>query len=195
MKRAACLALLITAAPLHAAANVTSVLPSGPVPEAALAAVAVAPVTRPNWYRASIPDVAVHLDTEQDRERPGVIITFTARDLSAGHAIERAEAASGPWVEIGLLPRGQSDTVDRRVERTRRYYYRVVAMRGTQRSLPSAVVELDMPTILAALETKIPASARNPLKRRKDPDAYDSDGTAAFLLLMACRSFFGKRRS
>lgn len=193
----ATLALLITAAPLAAAATVTSVLPSGPVPEAALAVPAIAPTPRANWYRSAIPDVRVHLETDQDRDRPGVIIGFTARDLSAGHAIERAEAPAGPWSEIGALPCGQFETVDRRLERERRYYYRVVAMRGTQRSLPSAVVDVDLPAILAALETKDAGSAtpRKPLGRRQDPMVYDSDGTALFLFLMAARSFFGKRRS
>lgn len=195
--KTATLALLVSAAPLSAAANVTSVLPSGPVPEAAIAVPAVAPAPRANWYRSAIPDVAVHLETEHDPEHPGVIISVTARDHTAGHAIERAESAAGPWIEIGAVPRGQAETIDRRIERSQRYYYRVVAMRGTQRSLPSAVVDVDLPAILAALETKAAASnaPRKPLGRRQDPMVYDSDGTALFLFLMAVRAFFGRSRT
>lgn len=195
--KTATLALLVMAAPLCAGANVTSVLPSGPVPEAAIAVPAVAPPPRANWYRSAIPDVAVHLDTEHDPEHPGVIISVTARDLAAGHAIERAGSAAGPWVEIGAIPRGQTETTDRRIERNQRYYYRVVAMRGTQRSLPSSTVDVDLPAILAALETKAAASpaSRKPLGRKLDPMVYDSDGTALFLFLMGFREFFRKSRS
>ena len=192
--RTACLALILAAAPLRADANVTSILPSGPVPDAAIVAAAVAPQPRANWFRSATPDVAVHVDTEQDRDRPAVLVSFTPRDLTAGHAVERAEAASGPWTEIGQLATGATETWDRRTDRARRYYYRVVAVRGVQRSLPSEVVEVDLPTILAALETKIPPGARKPLSRH-NPDVYDSDGTAAFLVLLFLRSTLGRRRA
>lgn len=190
-----CLALLLAAAPVFAGANVTSVLPAGPVPDAAILAAPTGPTQRANWYRAATPDVSVEVDTEQDREHPFVIVTYLARDVNAGHVIERADTPTGPWSEIAMLPYGHNRTTDRSLQTTQKYFYRVIAINGTMRSLPSTVVEVDLPSILSALEVKIPAGAsRKPLGRRKDPDQYDSDGTAAFLVLMLVRSAFGRKR-
>ena len=175
-------------------ANTTAVLPSGPVSDASLAAPLGFGRPGPGWYETATPDIQLHVDTIEDPTRPCIILTWTPRDRFAGHAVERAELATGPWVEIGALAKGVTSTLDRQLDRTHKYYYRVIAVRGTLRSHPSTVVEVDLPTILEALDQRAaPGAARRP-SRRSDTQPHDADGTAFLMALMLVRSFVKRRR-
>lgn len=155
------------------------------------------------WARGAIPDCLVDVQTRPapgssreaiagpDPRKPVINITFTPRDLTVPHAIERSESLTDPWVEIALAPPGQTAIVDRRIDTSRTYYYRVVAVRGAARSVPSPSVEVDLPRILHVVEGREGALGA---KRHKEPDQpSDADGTALLLLMLGAWSAFRRR--
>jgi hypothetical protein len=142
------------------------------------------------WARTAIPDCLVDVQTVPDPAHPVMHVHVTPRDPLVEHAIERTSSPCEPFVEISRIPAGQTSIVDRRIEPTVAYQYRAVAIRGTQRSLPSPSIEVDLPRILDALRTK--DSPRQP--RKKEPDApSDADGTAALLVVLALWSSLRRR--
>src|SRR5687767_5694148 len=93
------------------------------------------------WARTAIPDCLVDVQTLPDPTKPVMHVHITPRDPSVEHVIERTSSPKDPFVEIARIPPGKTSLVDRRIEPTVAYVYRAVAVRGTQKSLPSPGVE------------------------------------------------------
>lgn len=146
------------------------------------------------WMHASAPAATVHVDPS-DPIHPCVQIEWIARDPWATHVVERADKLVGPYGEIDMLPRGGTTSTDRALDLTRKYYYRVIAMRAGLRSEPSPIIEIDMPAILAALEAPSEAAAKRVPPPPSPADSSDGDGTALFLAFLLIRSAVRKRRA